>query len=141
MGTRAAVRDVLLLFPAALARLGIVDREKGREAFDLALPVMVTGGLRILLRIADFLMVGVAVGDAAIAALELGFQYYFVGFGLSLALSSGTISVVSRLQGDDKPGRADLAVKQSLWLSLAISLPLTVLTWVYAGPMLDVLTD
>ncbi|MFB6083955.1 MAG: MATE family efflux transporter [Halorientalis sp.] len=141
MGIRAAVRDALLGFPALLARLGLVDREKGTEAFDLAVPVMVTGGLRILLRIADFLMVGIAVGDAAIAALELGFQYYFLGFGLSLALSSGTISVVSRLQGDDRPGRADLAVKQSLWLSLAISLPLTALTWVYAGPMLDVLTN
>ncbi|WP_336001170.1 MATE family efflux transporter [Halorientalis halophila] len=141
MGIRAAVRDALLGFPALLARLGLVDRRKGTEAFDLALPVMVTGGLRVLLRVADFLMVGIAVGDAAIAALELGFQYYFLGFGLSLALSSGTISVVSRLQGADQPDRADLAVKQSLWLSLLVSLPLTVITWVYAGPMLDVLTD
>ncbi|SEN41803.1 putative efflux protein, MATE family [Halorientalis persicus] len=141
MGVRDAVRAALLRFPALLARLGLVDREKGTEAFDLAVPVMVTGGLRVLLRVADFLMVGIAVGDTAIAALELGFQYYFLGFGLSLALSSGTISVVSRLQGNGESGRADLAVKQSLWLSLAISIPLTVLTWVYAGPMLDVLTD
>jgi putative MATE family efflux protein len=141
MGIRAALRAALLRFPALLARLGLVDREKGTEAFDLAVPVMITGGLRVLLRVADFLMVGIAVGDTAITALELGFQYYFLGFGLSLALSSGTISVVSRLQGNDKPGRADLAVKQSLWLSLAVSLPLTALTWVYAGPMLDVLTD
>jgi putative MATE family efflux protein len=141
MGLRAAVRDVLLGFPAVLARLGLIDREKGREAFDLAIPVMVTGGLRVLLRVADFLMVGIAVGDAAIAALELGFQYYFVGFGLSLALSSGTISVVSRLQGADEPGRADLAVKQSLWLSLAISAPLTAVTWVYAEPLIGVLSS
>ncbi|MFD1586590.1 MATE family efflux transporter [Halorientalis brevis] len=141
MGTRAAVRDALLSFPAALARLGLVDREKGTEAFDLALPVMVTGGLRILLRMADFLMVGIAIGDAAIAALELGFQYYFIGYGLSLALSSGTISVVSRLKGADDPGRADLAVKQSLWLSLLLSLPLTLLSWLYAEPLIDVLTD
>ncbi|SDF31388.1 MATE family efflux transporter [Halorientalis regularis] len=141
MGLQDAVRAALLRFPALLARLGLVDREKGTEAFDLAVPVMVTGGFRILLRIADFLMVGIAIGDTAIAALELGFQYYFIGFGLSLALSSGTISVVSRLQGSGESGRADLAVKQSLWLSLAISIPLTVLTWVFAGPMLDVLTD
>lgn len=141
MGIRDAVRAALLRFPALLARLGLVDREKGTEAFDLAVPVMITGGLRILLRITDFLMVGLAVGDTAIAALEFGFQYYFIGFGLSLALSSGTISVVSRLQGSGESARANLAVKQSLWLSLAISLPLTAVTWVYAGPMLDVLTD
>jgi putative MATE family efflux protein len=141
MGIRDALRAALDRFPVALSRLGLVDREKATAAFDLAVPVMVTGGLRVLLRVADFLMVGLALGDEAIAALELGFQYYFIGFGLSLALSSGTISVVSRLQGAGESARANLAVKQSLWLSLAISLPLTVLAWLYAAPMIDVLTD
>jgi Na+-driven multidrug efflux pump len=75
--------------------MGVVDRDRGEEAFDLALPVMVTGALRTLLRTADFLMVGQAIGATAVAALELGFQYYFIPFGLSLALTSGTISVVS----------------------------------------------
>jgi putative MATE family efflux protein len=130
-----------MTFPKVLARLGLVDREKAGEAFDLAIPVMVTGGLRVLLRVADFLMVGIALGDAAIAGLELGFQYYFIGFGLALAVTSGTISVVSRLQGADQPERANLAVKQSLWLALAISLPLTAVSWVYAEPLVDVLTD
>ncbi|MFB6184039.1 MAG: MATE family efflux transporter, partial [Haloarculaceae archaeon] len=96
---RSTLRRLLALFPAALARLGLVDRHKAGEALDLAAPVMVTGGLRILLRAADFVMVGIALGDVAIAGLELGFQYYFIGFGLSLALTSGTISVVSRLKG------------------------------------------
>jgi len=141
MAVRAAVRDVIMRFPGLLARLGLVDRRRGTEAFDLAIPVMVTGGLRVLLRVADFLMVGLAVGDAAIAALELGFQYYFIGFGLSLALSSGTISVVSRLQGAGEPDRADLAVKQSLWLSLLLSVPLTAATWGYAEPMVGVLSN
>ncbi|WP_247005586.1 MATE family efflux transporter [Halorientalis litorea] len=141
MWSRAAVRAALMRFPAMLARLGLVDREQASEAFDLAVPVMVTGGLRVLLRVADFLFVGLAIGDTAIAALEFGFQYYFVGFGLALALTSGTISVVSRLQGADRPARANLAVKQSLWLSLAVSLPLTVVAWVAAPALVDVLTD
>jgi len=138
---RERARRVLVLFPAALARLGIVDRRKGEEAFDLAVPMMVTGGLRTLLRTADFLMVSVALGEAAVAALELGFQYYFVPFGLALAVSSGTISVVSRFKGAAEHARADLAVKQSLWLSLAISIPVTAVTWVYAEPLIDVLSD
>jgi putative MATE family efflux protein len=95
----------------------------------------------VLLRLADFLFVGIALGDKAIAGLELGFQYYFIGFGVSLALTSGTISVVSRLQGAGERARADLAVKQSLWLALAVSIPLTILSWVYADPLIDVLTD
>jgi len=141
MGLRQRVRDALFVFPALLDRLGIADREKSGEAFDLALPVMVTGALRVLLRVADFLMVGIALGDAAIAGLELGYQYYFIGFGLSLAVSSGTISVVSRLQGAGERDRANLAVKQSLWLALAISIPLTAVAWVYAEPLVGLLTS
>ncbi|MFC7133085.1 MULTISPECIES: MATE family efflux transporter [Salinibaculum] len=141
MVVRGAVQWVLESFPAALARLGLVERAKATEAFDLAAPVMVTGGLRVLLRMADFLFVGLAFGDRAIAGLELGFQYYFIGFGLALALTSGTISVVSRLQGAGERERAGLAVKQSLWLSLAISIPLTIGAWVYADPLVDLLSD
>ncbi|NHN46191.1 MATE family efflux transporter [Halostella sp. JP-L12] len=135
------VREALFLFPAVLSRLGVVDRKKGSEAFDLAVPVMVTGAMRTLLRTADFLMVSLAIGDTAVAALELGFQYYFIPFGLSLALTSGTISVVSRFKGSGDHERADLAIKQSLWLSLAVSLPITVATWLYAEPLIAALTD
>ena len=135
------LRRLVNVFPEGLARLGLVDREKAFASTDLAAPVMVTGGLRILLRVTDFLFVGIALGDAAIAGLELGFQYYFIGFGLSLAVSSGTISVVSRLQGADRPGRANLAVKQSLWLALLISVPLSVISWQYPETLLRLLTD
>ena len=141
---RAAFRRltaVLYAFPVLLARIGFLDREKGEEAFDLAVPAMVTGGLRTLLRTADFFMVSVAAGGSAVAALEFGFQYYFIPFGLALALTSGTISVVSRLKGADRHRRADFAIKQSLWLSILLSVPITALTWVYAEPMIDLLTN
>ena len=140
-GLRESARQTLLLVPVALARLGLLDRRKGEEAFDLAIPVMVTGGMRTLLRVADFFMVSVALGDEAVAALELGFQYYFIPFGLALALSSGTISVVSRFYGAEQYSRANFAIKQSFWLALAIAVPITAVTWVYAAPMIDVLTD
>ena len=138
---RRGLRWLVRAVPAALARVGLVDREQATAATELAAPVMVTGGLRILLRLADFLMVGIALGDAAIAGLELGFQYYFLGFGLSLAISSGTISVVSRLQGSDQPHRANTAVKQSLWLALGISAPLTAVSWFYPEFLVGILTD
>ncbi len=138
---RERARSALMLFPAALARVGLVDREKGREAFDLAVPVMVTGGMRTLLRVADFLMVSIYAGGAAVAALELGFQYYFIPFGLALALTSGTISVVSRLKGAGDHDEADFAIKQSLWLALAVSVPITVFTFFYAEELVGILTN
>jgi putative MATE family efflux protein len=134
-------RSVAFLFPAALAHFGLLDRKKGEEAFDLAVPVMVTGGMRTLLRVADFFMVGRAMGDQAVAALELGFQYFFIPFGLSLGLTSGTISVVSRFEGAEEHDKANFAIKQSLWLALLLAVPITAATWMYAEPMLDVLTD
>lgn len=141
MELASRIRRTISLFPWALEKLRVVDGKKGGEAFDLALPVMVTGALRVLLRISDFLMVGIALGDAAIAGLSIGFQYYFIGFGMSLAVSSGTISVVSRLQGANRTDRANLAVKQSLWLALVVSLPLTIVAWFYATPLIGLLSD
>ncbi|MFB6220175.1 MAG: MATE family efflux transporter [Halolamina sp.] len=138
---RELIRSTLVLFPAGLARLGVVDRQKGEAAFELAAPVMVTGSLRTLLRTADFFMVSLALGPAAVAGLQFGFQYFFIALGLSLAVSSGTISVVSRFYGAEEYDRADLAIKQSLWLALAIAGPLTAAGWVYAEPLIDLLTD
>ena len=138
---RERIRDVLFLFPAALGRVGLLDRERGEEAFDLALPVMVTGTIRTVLRTADFFMVSLALPAAAVAGLEFAFQYYFIGFGLALALSSGTISVVSRFKGAGNHARADLAIKQSLWLAVLISLPLVAAAQLYSAPLVDLLTD
>jgi len=138
---RAAVRAALGLFPAALARIGVVDREIGREIFDLAVPVMVTGGLRSLIRVTDYFMVSLALGSAAIAALEFGYQFHMLAMGFGLALSSGTISVVSRFFGAERNDRANLAIKQSLWLTLVLTLPLTAVAWIWATPLVDLLTD
>jgi putative MATE family efflux protein len=86
-------------------------------------------------------MVGRALGDEAVAALELGFQYFFIPFGLSLALTSGTISVVSRFEGAGEREDANFAIKQSLWLALLLAVPVTAVTWFYAEPMIGLLTD
>jgi len=141
MTLRRRAEALVAAFPALLAQLGLVDRRKGEEAFDLALPAMVSGGLRTVLRTTDFLMVSIAAGDVAVAALEFGFQYYFIPFGLSLALTSGTISVVSRLKGADEDAEADFAIKQSLWISLLLSAPLTVGAWLYADPLVELLAS
>ncbi|MFB6187989.1 MAG: MATE family efflux transporter [Halobacteriaceae archaeon] len=138
---RKHLRSLLFLFPAALARLGLLDKQKADDAFDLALPAMITGGMRTLLRTADFFMVSIAAGEVAVAALEFGFQYYFIPFGLALALTSGTISVVSRFKGAEQHDMADFSIKQSLWLSILLAIPITAGTWLFAEPMIGILTQ
>lgn len=90
MTVRRRVEALVAAFPALLAWLGLVDRKKGEEAFDLALPAMVTGGLRTVLRTTDFLMVSIAAGGLAVAALEFGFRYYFTSFASSPARGART---------------------------------------------------
>ncbi len=127
--------------PRLLARLGILDRSRGTEAFSLAWPVIITGGLRVGLRLTDFLMVGFAIGTAGVAALGFGFQFFFIGFALSLAISSGTISLVSQYHGAGEYEEADFVIKQSVWLSILISLPLMLVTWFYAENMIGLLSS
>ncbi len=138
---RAQARRLLRRFPDTLARLGLVRREPARETFDLAVPAMVSAGIWTILRITDFFMVSIALSDAAVAALEFSFQYYIVGFNVAIAVSSGTISLVSRFKGAGDDAAADFVVKQSLWFAIPISVLLTAIAWVYAEPLLAILTD
>lgn len=128
-------------FAGLATRVSGVDPGRGRAIVELATPAMVTGGIFTVFRVVDFLMVSVALTDAAVAGLAFGFQYYFIGFTISIGLSSGTISLVSRFKGAGEDAMADFVVKQSLWFSLLLSTPMAVVAWVFAEPLVALLTD
>ncbi len=139
---RKRVRELISRILSVPAAFGWIDRETGLTAFMLAFPVMIIGGMRILMRIADFLMISYAYEtDAAVGGVTLVFPYYFIGFGLALALSSGTLSVVARQLGAGEQEQANFSYKQSLYLALVVSLPLTYIAWNHAEPLVDLMTD
>ncbi len=125
--------------PAFFSKLGFLDKKRGTEAFDLAWPIIITGGLRVALRLIDFLMVGIAIGAAGVAALGFSFQFFFIGFATALALSSGTISLVSQHHGAREYKKANFVIKQSTWLAFIISIPLILITLGYADQMIALL--
>lgn len=125
--------------PNLFAKLGWVDKKRGTEAFSLAWPIIITGALRVALRLIDFLMVGIAVGAVGVAALGLGYQFFFIGFASALAISSGTISLVSQNYGAGNYDRANLVIKQSIWIAFFISVPLIIVTYFYAEEMISIL--
>lgn len=131
----------LLLFPDALASLGLVRQQPARETFELAIPAMVSAGIWTVLRITDFFMVSVALSDTAVAALEFSFQYYIVAFNVAIAVSSGTISLVSRFKGAGDDDLADFVIKQSLWFAIPLSTLFTVVAWFYADGLVGLLTN
>ncbi|MFP4142169.1 MAG: MATE family efflux transporter [Thermoplasmata archaeon] len=136
---RTQDHPVVKAIPKLLSRLGLIDEKRGTDAFSLAWPVMLTGGLRVALRLTDFLMVGIAIGSAGLAALGFGFQFFFIGFALALAVSSGTISLVSQHYGAGEYEKANFVIKQSTWLAVIISLPLMTITWFYSEQMIALL--
>ncbi len=142
---RAAISTLAGRIVSGLARLysatGLVTRRVAERTFALALPIIVTSTLRTLLRTTDFLLVGIALGDEALAALEFGYQYYFLTLTFAMTVASGSISVVSRFVGADDQRNADFTVKQALLLVVLFSLPVIYATWHYADAMIGVLTD
>jgi len=142
MSLRKTVKRLCTLVLALPEKVGWVEKETGRKAFFLALPIMIIGGMRILMRLADFFMVSYAYRtDAAVAGMTIGFQYYFIGFGLALALSSGTISLVARSIGAGDHSSANFSIKQSMYLGVLLALPLTLTAWWYTTPLIALLTD
>ncbi len=131
--------SALEAFPKFLSKIGLVDRHRSTQALGLAWPVMITGVWRVSLRLSDFLMVGLVAGSAGVAAVGLGFQFYFIGFALALAISSGTISLVSQYFGSGEYDEAYFVIKQCTWLGLLMSIPLMVFTWFYAENMIGLL--
>lgn len=136
---KATSNKAVRLIPRLLSGLGLIDEERGTKSVELAWPVMITGILRVTLRLADFLMVGLVAGSVGIAALGFSFQFYFIGFGIALAISSGTISLVSQHFGASEYSEANFVIKQSTWLALIISIPLIAITLIYSEQMLGVL--
>ncbi len=118
-----------------------VDPGRGRSIIELATPAMITGGIFSVRVLVDFLMVSIALDDTAVAGLQFGMQYYFIGFAIAIGLASGTISLVARHKGAGNHDRADFVLKQSLWMSLLISSPMAYIAWTHPEFLIGLLTD
>ncbi|MFB6096105.1 MAG: MATE family efflux transporter [Haloferacaceae archaeon] len=121
-----AVRSLVHLFPAALARLGLVEAHRGEETTDLALPRIVTGLARQSQRTVDLIMIGAAVGPAGIAGLALAAPFWGIAGGLGSGITNGAVGLISQRYGAEEYGRMNLAIKQTLLLTLLLTLPLGV---------------
>lgn len=109
-----------------LARTGLIDRERGERIADLSWPPVLGKAARQSRITADVAMVGSALGPAAIAGLGFATVYWRIANGIVFGLAGGTINQISQRFGAGDHDRVDLALKQSVWVSLLIALPFTV---------------
>ncbi|MFB6131463.1 MAG: MATE family efflux transporter [Salinigranum sp.] len=114
-----------------LARLGVVDEERGRRTADLSWPRIVTGFARLTQRTADVAMVGLFLGPQAIAGMALGSILYELSNSLALGVAGGVISQTSQRFGAGRVDELGTAFKQGLLVSAAIAVPFSVVFWTF----------
>lgn len=133
------LRVSLLWVGYALARLGLIDRERAERTTDLAWPRIITGIARMSKTAADVAMVGLAIGPAAIAGLGFAGPYWGMAFALGGGIAGGTIALVSQRFGAEEWHELDLAISSSAIVVALITLPVTLFFWYFAEPLIALL--
>jgi putative MATE family efflux protein len=105
-----------------------------RVIFRLAWPVFAENILSTLTQVVGMIMVG-RLGAAAITAVGLSFQPFFLVMGFFMGLGTGTTALVARFTGAGKPDDAARVTHQSFLLAVGLAIVFTVLTMPLARPI------
>ncbi|WP_252701177.1 MATE family efflux transporter [Natronosalvus vescus] len=138
---RNPVRAALWYVGMALARAGYVDRHRVDRTTDLAWPRIVTGIARMSKSVADLAMVGAVLGSSAVAGIGLATPFAFLAGTLGGGIAGGTIALVSQRFGAERYDELDLVVKQSVWVTVAVTLPLTIVFFLYPAELIGLVTN
>ncbi len=102
-----------------------------RAIWTLTWPVIAEQSLMTLTQVVDSIMVA-KLGAAAIAAVNLSFQPFWLISSIFMGLSIGTTALVARHAGAREPEQAASVTRQSLVLAAAFGLVVTALALVFA---------
>lgn len=135
------VRLTIHWLSLGLVALGLVDGERGQRTVELAWPRIVTGLARMSKVAADVAMVGIAVGPAAIAGVGFASPYWAVSFTLGGGVASGTIALVSQRYRAGAHTALGQAVRSSVLVVVALSVPFAVLYWGIPAALIGLLSN
>ncbi|AXR78711.1 MATE family efflux transporter [Natrarchaeobaculum sulfurireducens] len=124
-----------------LARVGLIGLERARRTADLAWPRIVTGLARMSKSAVDVAMVGIAVGPAAIAGVGFATPYWGLAFTVGGGVAGGTIALVSQRFGAEAYDQLGQAVRSSVVLVLALTLPITAVFWYYPHALISLVSN
>lgn len=117
---------------------GTADHDSFRRIWALAWPTVLYSVLELSLGAADFLMVR-GLGRDASAAIGLNRQVTFLIEAAALAVSTGVITLVSQGMGAGDRRQIEGAVRQSLRLVVLLAVPVTLLGYAAARPLLTLM--
>ncbi len=111
------------------------DKEIYKNAIEMSWPSALEAVLVQLIASADLIMVG-GLGAAAISAVGITTQPKFILLAIIFSLNVGVTAVVARRKGEGDREEANKALRQSIVISFALSLLLSVLGIVFARPLI-----
>ena len=116
------------------------DRERRRQIFQIALPMM--GGMvsQNILNLVDTAMVG-RLGDVALAAAGMGSFANFMCIAAILGISTGVQAMASRRLGEGKTNETAIPLNGGLLLALVFGLPLSIALMVASPSIFAFLSD
>jgi putative MATE family efflux protein len=135
------IRLLVLWIGLALARAGVIDRERAIETTELAWPRIVTGIARMSKNAVDVAMVGTALGTTAVAGVGLSGPYWGAAFAIGGGVAGGTIALVSQRYGAGAYDELGLAVRSSTLLAVVLTVPISALFWSYPHELVSLLSD
>ena len=121
---------------------GLRDMTVGSPAGHIvlfALPLLAGSFLQQLYNMVDSWVVGNYVGDAALAAVGVGFPVIFMFTSLFMGIANGGTVVISQYYGAGKLDRVHDAVDTIYTAFVAAALPVTLLALALVKPLLAVL--
>ncbi|QLD86519.1 MATE family efflux transporter [Natronomonas halophila] len=135
------VRLAILAIGLALSRVGLITEQRARRTTELAWPRVVTGIARMSKNAVDVAMVGVGVGSAAIAGVGIAGPFWGLAFSIGGGIAGGTIALVSQRFGADAYEELGLAVRSSVFLVVAATIPITAVFWTFSTELIDLLSS
>ncbi|MFD1566792.1 MATE family efflux transporter [Halolamina litorea] len=139
--TADVLRLPILYIGLALARFGVIDRERAVETADLAWPRIVTGVARMSKNAADVAMVGAVLGADAISGVGVAGPFWGLAFAIGGGVAGGTIALVSQRYGAEAYGELGLAVRSSTLLVVVVSLPVVVVFWFFPVQLVSLINS
>jgi multidrug resistance protein, MATE family len=106
-----------------------------RAMLALALPLVLTQLTQILVHTTEVLMLG-RLGAAPLAAATLAAALFHTGMMFAIGVASATAPLIAQAKGARQPRQIRHVVRQGLWMTLAITLPLMAALW-FVRPLLS----
>lgn len=89
----------------------------------------------------DVAMVGIAVGSTAIAGVGFAGPFWGLAFSIGGGIAAGTIALVSQRYGADEYDEIGQAIRSSIVIVVALTLPVMGVFWLFAPELIGLLSN